>query len=113
MNKFDWKILKDEAGLQLLKEKSELRPQVIYKHSNRCFISSIVRTKLEKSTAPGEMDFHFLDLISYRSLSNQIAADFNISHESPQVLVIKNSVCVYDASHDNIEMEELAPFALN
>ena len=112
MEKLDWKILKDEEGLQKLKENSALKPQVIYKHSNRCFISSIVRNRLEKSPAPG-MDFHFLDLISHRSLSNKIAADFKVSHESPQVLVIKNTVCVYDASHDNIEMEELAMFAAN
>jgi bacillithiol system protein YtxJ len=111
MNKIVWNILKTEDDLQILKERSSTRPQVIYKHSSRCFVSSIVRSKLEKSTVPGEMDFHFLDLISYRPLSNKIAADFKVPHESPQVLVIRNNECIYDASHDNIDMEEMYPFA--
>lgn len=107
MNKLSWNILNDETGLQAIKERSSQRPQVIYKHSTRCFISSIVRSQLEKSVTPPGMDFHFLDLITYRSLSNKIADDFGVSHQSPQVLLIKNGECVYDESHDNISMEEL------
>lgn len=110
MNKLSWNILNDEHGLQAVKDRSAQRPQVIYKHSSRCFISSIVRSQLEKSAAPEGMDFHFLDLISYRSLSNRIAEDFRVSHESPQVLVIKNGECVYDESHNNISMDELAGY---
>lgn len=111
MKKLDWHIISDEHDLQAIRENSESRPQVIYKHSTHCFISSIVRKRLENTPVTGEIDFHFLDLIRHRSISNKIAADFNISHESPQILVIRNGVCIYDASHDNIQMDDLSRFA--
>lgn len=111
MSKLNWNILKDEQGLVAIREKSLQRPQVIYKHSTRCFISSMVRNQLEKSAPPPDIDFHFLDLLAHRSISNKIAKDYAISHESPQVLVIKNGECVYDESHNNISMDDLARFA--
>ena len=111
MKKLDWHLIKEESDLQKIRENSESRVQVIYKHSSHCFISSIIRKRLETSDAPQEVDFHFLDLIRHRAVSNKIADVFNISHESPQVLVIRNGACVYHASHDNIEMEAISAFA--
>jgi len=35
-----------------------------------------------------------------------------VSHESPQVLLIKNGNCVYDESHGGIQMEEIEEQAL-
>ncbi len=32
---------------------------------------------------------------------------FNIHHESPQVLVIKNGECIYDESHMGINMGDI------
>ena len=67
----------------------------------------MAKNRLETSGTPDEMDFHFLDLIKYRSVSNRIADDFKVYHESPQILVIKNGECIYDESHSGIEMEEI------
>lgn len=108
MNRLNWSTLTDDVELAAIMEQSAQRPQVIYKHSSRCFISSFVRSQLEKSRTPPGIDFHFLDLITYRSLSNKIARELDVAHQSPQVLLIKNGICVYDESHDNISMEELA-----
>jgi bacillithiol system protein YtxJ len=102
-----WTILKDETGLTEIKKKSSLQPQVIYKHSTRCGVSSMVRNRLERSGLPGHIDFHFLDLIAHRSLSDKIAHDFSIRHESPQVLLIKDGKCIYDESHYAISMDEI------
>jgi bacillithiol system protein YtxJ len=103
-----WIPLTSEDQIIHIKEKSAVVPQVIFKHSTRCSISSMVLSRLERSHAPEQMDFYFLDLIKYRSLSNQIAEDFHVSHESPQILLIKNGECVYDESHMAIQIEELA-----
>jgi bacillithiol system protein YtxJ len=51
------------------------------------------------------MDFYFLDLIAYRAISDKIAEDFDVWHESPQVLVIRNGKCIYEESHLSIRME--------
>ena len=91
-----------------IKELSKTRPQVIFKHSTRCSISSMAKSRLERSEQPVTGDFHFLDLIKYRSISDKIAEDFAVTHESPQILVIKNTECVYEESHSGIQMDEIA-----
>ena len=103
----DWNILQDEAGLEDIKTRSARQPQVIFKHSTRCVVSSMIKSRLERSDTPQDLGFHFLDLIKNRSLSNKIAAEFLVEHESPQVLVIKNGECVYDESHNGISMDEI------
>ena len=108
----NWIYLTNEEQLHQIKASSNARPQVIFKHSTRCSISSMAKNRLETSAKPGELDFHFLDLIKYRSISNRIADDFKVYHESPQVLVIKNGECIYDESHSGIVMEEIVEQAM-
>lgn len=103
----NWIPLKDEAGLETIKLKSADQPQVIFKHSTRCGTSSMIKNRLEKAGSPAQLDFNFLDLIAHRALSNKIAGDFKIRHESPQILLIKNGECVYDESHNGISMDEI------
>jgi len=103
----NWNILQSEQQLENLKKNSAHKPQVIFKHSTRCSISSMTKARLERSEEPEGLDFHFLDLIAHRNLSNKIAGDFKVEHESPQVLVIKNGQCVYNESHNGISMNEL------
>jgi bacillithiol system protein YtxJ len=103
----NWISLTSAHQLEELKEKSRQKAQVIFKHSTRCSISSMAKGRLERSSAPSDVDFYLLDLIAYRNISNQIARDFNVYHESPQVLVIKNGECVYDESHASISMDEI------
>ena len=72
----------------------------------------MAKNRLERSDQPGDMDFHFLDLIKFLSISNQIAQDFMVYHESPQILVIKNGECIYDESHSGIDMEAIIEQAM-
>ena len=104
----NWTVLNSEEQLAEIINKSHSKAQVIFKHSIRCSISSMVKSRLEKSAAPDSIDFHYLDLINYRSLSNKIAEDLNVSHESPQVLFIKDGECIYDESHMAIRMDDIA-----
>lgn len=90
-----------------IKERSNAKPQVIFKHSIRCSISSMAKARLERSKQPENMDFYFLDLINFRTLSNKLSEVFDVWHESPQVLLIKNGKCVYDESHTAIRMEDI------
>jgi len=108
----NWIDLTDEQQLDGLKELSKQKPQLIFKHSTRCSISSMAKSRLERSTPPGNIDFYYLDLIRYRQLSQKIAEEFSVYHESPQILLIKNGACVYDESHNGIQMGEIAEQAL-
>lgn len=102
-----WIHLTEDEQLNQITNQSYERPQVIFKHSTRCSISSVALQRLQKAAQPADVDFYFLDLIAYRHLSNRVAELFQVHHESPQVLVIRNGACVYDESHLGISMDEL------
>ena len=102
-----WIHLTDEEQLKQIITNSQIRPQVIFKHSTRCSISAVALQRLQKVAQPADIDFYFLDLLSYRPLSNRIADAFKVPHESPQVLLIRNGECVYEESHMGISMNEI------
>jgi bacillithiol system protein YtxJ len=81
---------------------------LIFKHSTRCSISMMAkrRFELDWEDLPEDMPLYFLDLISYRDLSAQVAQLFQVHHESPQLLLIKDGECVLDQSHGAISVEE-------
>jgi len=81
---------------------------VIFKHSTRCSISMMAKRKFELdwTDLPEDISLYFLDLIKYRELSSQIAHDFHVHHESPQLLLIKDGECILDQSHSDISIEE-------
>jgi bacillithiol system protein YtxJ len=103
----NWISLTTEEQLSDIKEKSKQRPQVIFKHSTRCSISSVAKSRLDKGAPPTNIDFYYLDLISYRTLSNAVAETFGVYHESPQILLISNAECVYDESHMAIRLDDI------
>ena len=103
----EWIPLTDEAQLQEIVSKSNTKPQVIFKHSTRCSISSVDMQSLKRGPLPNDLDFYYLDLIAYRSLSNKVAEQFDVHHESPQILIIRNGNCVYDESHLGISVREI------
>lgn len=105
-----WKNLTSIKQLNELVEESEFHPIAIFKHSTRCTISDAAKARLERqwdeSKVP-DTSVYYLDLLSYRSISNAIADTFNVEHQSPQVILIKNGKSVYDASHMNIQFESI------
>ena len=103
----EWIHLTDEEQLNNIIVKSQEKAQVIFKHSNRCSISSVALQRLQRANQSGEIDFYFLDLIRYRPISNKIAEVFKVRHESPQVLVIKDGKCIFNESHLSIDMHEI------
>lgn len=102
-----WIPLINIEQLETIQNNSFIKPQVIFKHSITCSISKMALTRFEKAPFNDSIDFYYLDLLNYRALSNTIATQFNVHHESPQVLLIKNGECIYDESHYGIMMDEL------
>ena len=105
----EWTSLEKEEQLDQLVQSSSNQPQVIFKHSTRCIISSLAKDRIEKYNH-SDLDFHYLDLIKYRQLSNLIADKFNVYHQSPQVLIIKNGECVFDESYGGINIQDFDAF---
>jgi bacillithiol system protein YtxJ len=106
----NWKKIDKLEILNELKEHSQQQKVLIFKHSTRCAISAMALARLERAWRPEEMTQiqpYFLDLLSYRTLSNQIATDFEVEHESPQVLVIDKGKVIYHNSHSAIDYHDL------
>jgi bacillithiol system protein YtxJ len=94
---------------EILKESKE-KPILIFKYSSRCSLSRMALDRLERNWVESEMTRikpYFLDLISYREISDEIADKFEVEHESPQVLIIENERSVYDQSHLGIEYQKI------
>ena len=107
-NMLNWISLTDLHQLDEIKKQSFVKPQVLFKHSSRCSISSVALRRLDNAGFVPEADYYLLDLFRNRYISAKIADDFNVCHESPQLLLIKEGACVYDESHLSIDMSELA-----
>jgi bacillithiol system protein YtxJ len=108
----NWKVLASANDFASVMEHSHQRPQVIFKHSNRCGTSGMAKNRLEKAGNPDDIDFYLLDVIGSRPLSQQVAETLGVWHESPQVIVIRNGKAVYDESHIAIRMDDIKEHAL-
>ena len=103
----NWIPINEEEQLEIIIQKSQNTPQVIFKHSTRCSISSMAKNRLDKNDQPEGIDFYYLDLLKHRNISNKIATDFHVQHQSPQVLIIRDGKCTYTESHSGIMMEDI------
>lgn len=102
----NWIPLTNVSQLTDIKNESNLRPVLLFKHSTTCSISKTSLNRLERNWSEEDMNstkLYYLDLLSYRSISNEISHTFGVVHESPQVLIIKDGKAVYDTSHFDID----------
>ena len=97
-----------ESAEQLNQIKQQQGYSLIFKHSTRCSISMMAkrRFELDWEDLPADMPLYFLDLIRFRDISGQVAQVFQVHHESPQLLLIKDGECILDQSHGAISVEE-------
>jgi bacillithiol system protein YtxJ len=103
----NWLELTDPK--QLYNEILEGGEHLIFKHSRRCSISVMALKRLERSEFYKcfKGGFWILDVLKSKSLSLSIAAELNIRHESPQVIVFSNKRVIHHASHLGIEPETI------
>lgn len=106
----NWQPLKSEQEvLDISENLSFSTPCVIFKHSTTCSISAIAKHRMKDFTESNSdgFKFYYLDLLSFRAVSNFIADNFNVVHESPQILIIKDGKCIYHESHLSISSDIL------
>lgn len=102
-----WRSLDSEHLLESIIEESHFTPQIIFKHSTTCPISSMAKRRLEGDWSL-DIKPYYLDLLAYRPISNAIAQKLNVVHESPQVLLIINGKAVFDESHLDISTASIS-----
>ncbi|WP_396168691.1 bacillithiol system redox-active protein YtxJ [Flavobacterium sp.] len=106
--KIGWKQLSDLGQLNEILEISIEKPVIVFKHSTRCSVSRMALRHFENEFDLEEKVIpYFLDLLNHRDISNAITTKFEVEHQSPQLLLISKGKCIYDASHNAIEVESL------
>ncbi|OEK08237.1 cytosolic protein [Flavivirga aquatica] len=107
-----WIPLNTVSQLNQIQKKSSTKTQVVFKHSTRCGISRMVMNQFVETydLTEKDLDLYYLDLLNYREVSNEAGYKFQVMHESPQILVIKNGVVVAHASHGAINQVGLSKF---
>ncbi|MGC6429441.1 MAG: bacillithiol system redox-active protein YtxJ [Jejuia sp.] len=107
-----WIPLNDLQQIDFIKQKSGIKTQVIFKHSTRCGISSMVRRQFinDFNFSQKDLDLYYLDILSYREVSSEVGYAFQLVHESPQLLVIRNGELIAHASHGQINQVDLSRF---
>ena len=104
----NWKNLVEVEELDRLIILSNTTPVLLFKHSTRCSVSLMAKRSLESewNFSAEQIVPYYLDLITYRSISNRISEVFNVTHESPQAILLKNGKVLYHASHSEISAED-------
>jgi len=106
----NWLPLTSTEQLDEILEESKSTPVVIFKHSTSCSISATAKSRLERQWDSAGLDnvkLYYLDLLRYRPVSREVAEALHVQHESPQLLLVQDGVCTYDASHMGIGVDAL------
>lgn len=104
-----WQVLETMEQFDAAMALSHQKPVVFFKHSTRCGISAHAKYRLEQdwSFASDELELFYLDLISFRPISNHLAQVLHVVHQSPQVIMVRNGKAVFDTSHHSISISGL------
>ncbi|WP_106524696.1 bacillithiol system redox-active protein YtxJ [Taibaiella chishuiensis] len=105
-----WITITSADDIRTIIEKSAGKPQIIFKDSTTCGISAHAKSRLENGFAhiAGKADFYYLDLLALRPVSNLIAQELQVTHQSPQIIVVKNGQATYTSSHHAIDAADIA-----
>lgn len=109
----NWSKIESIEQVNQLFENSIDFPQLIFKHSTRCSISSMALRRAEDYLPIPNLAPHYLDLIQYREVSNFISSISGVVHQSPQAILIKNKKVIYHQSHGSIDWPVIKELCLN
>lgn len=108
----NWITITTEEDFYNIITRSVTKAQIIFKDSTSCGISAHAKERLLDgySLIDGKADFHYLDLLTFRPVSNLIAQTLMVTHQSPQIIVLKDKKVVYTSSHHAISPAGIAEY---
>ena len=107
-----WTPLISIEEINNIKEISKIQTILIFKHSRRCGISRMVMKQFESlfNEENKHLKVYYLDLLNFREVSSKLSEVFQVIHQSPQLLVVKNGISVYQESHYEITKVNLSKY---
>ena len=100
----NWIPFNSLEQIKTIKELSKSETILVFKHSTRCSISSMVIKRFENlfDSSMNNIKVYYLDLLNFRAISDEVGYSFQAEHQSPQLLIIRNEVAVLNVSHYDI-----------
>jgi bacillithiol system protein YtxJ len=105
-NQMKWNELNNINDLETALKASHEQPVALFKHSTRCSVSLMAKKSIERFWDL-DIDAYYLDLIAHRDVSNSIAEQLEIHHQSPQMILVKDGKAIYNASHGSIDVDAM------
>jgi bacillithiol system protein YtxJ len=105
-----WHQLDSLSQLEQIDKESENQNILLFKHSTRCGISNTALNRIERNWKEEHSEIikpYDLDLLNHRDISNQVAAKYQVKHESPQAIVISKGRSIFSQTHSEIRLEEI------
>lgn len=98
-----------EQAKELINSSTE-KPVLFFKHSTRCSISNMAKDRLERKWNIDDSILSpiYLDLLNHRDVSNFLAEELNIEHQSPQVILVKKKTATYSETHSMINVDAIS-----
>jgi bacillithiol system protein YtxJ len=93
-----------------LLEESEIHPVLILKHSTSCPISGGAYGRVqawERAVGDAAPPIYLVKVIESRALSNEIASQLGVTHQSPQIILVRDGCALWNTSHGKIGGLEL------
>ena len=96
-------------NLDQVLEISREKPVLILKHSNTCPISARSKTQVDSFLAKRNgIEAYLVVVQKERGMSNEIERILGITHQSPQVLIVRDGKAVTALSHFRISENSLS-----
>ncbi|MCQ4086030.1 bacillithiol system redox-active protein YtxJ [Saccharibacillus sp. JS10] len=86
-------------------EQSKEQPVLVLKHSTRCPISAGAYAEAQRylGDSPNEeAEYKLIHVVEDRPVSLEAADRLGVEHASPQVILLKNGLAVWNTSHGKI-----------
>lgn len=105
-----WREIASVEEWKEIFERSQEKPALILKHSTTCPVSANALKEYEDYIKKGrdDIDYVLVKVIESRPVSNQIAEDTHVKHESPQIILLKKKFPEWNASHWSVTVEHIS-----
>jgi len=105
----EWKPIRSLLDIKEAVFQSQQNPIMLFKHSTRCAISIMAKSRLERnwSKTENKVQPYYLDLLNFRDVSGYIAEKWLLKHESPQALIISKGELTFHISHEGITVDAI------
>ena len=105
----EFKEIKNLQELEEILDESSRRKIILFKHSTTCPISTCAWREVQDFIleSQDEVLVVMIKVIESRSVSNQVAEELGVLHQSPQALLLSKRQVLWHASHQSVNREKI------